>query len=197
MDEGVNIEENVTQNKTDNESYENIQDVQCSELANTNESAHTRHDVITCADAARLEKRRNLPGLQTTYVDMDMGDQHMEPPKAKKIKLSPGHGTTALQESLDNQEIGKRKRIQHDYRRLSSSGYLDDYETNRERFSSDSDTSPGLKVKPASVTQNDNPEAEETPHVKLTLKLSKTENGTFINGSGTVVIYLSFKVLFS
>ena len=33
----------------------------------------------------------------------------------------------------------KRKRVNHDYRRLSSSGYVDDYETGRERFSSASD----------------------------------------------------------
>ncbi len=36
---------------------------------------------------------------------------------------------------------GKRRRIQHDYRRLSSSGYADDYVGREKRFSSDSEVS--------------------------------------------------------
>ena len=35
---------------------------------------------------------------------------------------------------------GKRKRVQHDYRRLSKSGYVEDYATREKRFSSTSDS---------------------------------------------------------
>ena len=54
--------------------------------------------------------------------------------------------------SLNQETPGKRKRVQHDYRRLSSSGYVDDVE-GRDRFSSTSEsefsTSPTPpKVKP-------------------------------------------------
>lgn len=192
MDDSVNRQENVTKNNTDSTECIQNQDIKCTETVKTNVSAHTGHDVIECSDIARLEKRRNLPGFHTTFVDM--GDQHMEPPKSKKIKLSPGHCSSSLHEALDNTEIGKRKRVQHDYRRLSSSGYLDDYETSRERrFSSDSETtSPGLiKPKTSSGVQTENADQEDTPHVKLTLKLSKTENGTFINnGSGKFICIL-------
>ena len=34
----------------------------------------------------------------------------------------------------------KRKRVQHDYRRLSNSGYVEDYATREKRFSSTSDS---------------------------------------------------------
>ena len=46
----------------------------------------------------------------------------------------------------------KRKRINHDYRRLSSSGYVDDYETGRERFSSASDKEESSPTAPKTET---------------------------------------------
>lgn len=184
MDESVNREGDVIENKSDNVDDGENQRLECLHTSKPNLIAPTGHDVIGCSSSATLEKRRNLPGFHTTQVDMS--EQHMEPPKAKKIKLSPGHASSGTFESGDNQEIGKRKRIQHDYRRLSSSGYLDDYETSRERrFSSDSDTSPNSnKLKTLPNMASDHNETEELPPVKLTLKLSKTESGTFINGSG-------------
>lgn len=58
-----------------------------------------------------------------------------------KVSVEPESPTTPT----------KRKRVQHDYRRLSSAGYVDDYERGRERFSSDkeenSSPSPTLKLK--------------------------------------------------
>lgn len=191
MDDSVNTEDNVTQNKRDNAISDQNLDTKQTPIGKTNLSAHTEHDVKDCSATARLEERKNLPGFHTTRVDM--GDQHMEPPRPKKIKLSPGHAASHTLEPTDSQEIGKRKRIQHDYRRLSSAGYLDDYETSRERrFSSDSDTTPPTVVRQKSLTSGttDNAVAEDLPPVKLTLKLSKTENGTFINGNGMHMIFL-------
>lgn len=49
---------------------------------------------------------------------------------------------------LSSPEYGKRRRVQHDYRRLSSSGYMEDmYNDYRQRYSSTSD--PELSPSPS------------------------------------------------
>jgi subtilisin family serine protease len=60
----------------------------------------------------------------------------------------------ASAEAANGEMNGKRRRVQHNYRRLSSSGYLDDYD-GRERFSgelnsppSGSSSSPSPKIRP-------------------------------------------------
>lgn len=188
MDETVNIEKTTVSNEENNV------------VSRNQSSQHFLHDkskvypscntdVTTRTPKDRLENIRNLPNFQNVLVGMN-NDLLMEPPKAKRSRLSPTNISVNMSELNDNQEIGKRRRVQHDYRRLSSSGYLDDYETNRERrFSSDSDApsnspSPNkskVTTPPVVANESDDP---GFPHVKLTLKFSKTENGTFINGSG-------------
>ncbi|WAR26119.1 RSBNL-like protein [Mya arenaria] len=182
MDGSVNNEKQTANFKTDNSDSETKPSLNQDSPDKAKVSPHTGQDVIPSSDKARLEKRHNLPGFQNTQVGMT---DHMDPPKSKKHKLSP---SSSLVDFNENQEIGKRRRVQHDYRRLSSSGYLDDYETSRERrFSSDSDatsTSPSPnKQKCVPTTPTGSVEDDGTPHVKITLKLSKTENGTFVNGS--------------
>ena len=46
---------------------------------------------------------------------------------------------------------GKRRRVQHDYRRLSSSGYVDDYIGRERRFSSTSESEMSLSPTPPKV----------------------------------------------
>ncbi|KAL4226118.1 round spermatid basic protein [Mactra antiquata] len=188
MDESVNIDIPTLEN---NQESKELNDKHCLKPYSYDKnsvSPSSGRDVISCAQKDKFENLRNLPGFHNTLVGMNT-EHHMDPPKSKRLKLSPSSGSGNLQDPNDSPEIGKRRRIQHDYRRLSSSGYLDDYETSRERrFSSDSDAtsnspSPNkLKVTtpPAVSAENEGP---NFPHLKLTLKLSKTENGTFVNGN--------------
>ncbi|XP_019633384.1 PREDICTED: round spermatid basic protein 1-like protein [Branchiostoma belcheri] len=64
---------------------------------------------------------------------------------------------TTVQVNTDNltssDQVGKRKRVQHDYRRLSNSGYWDDYKEAKPRrfsdsYTSDSDLSPTAAPRP-------------------------------------------------
>ncbi|OWF42791.1 Round spermatid basic protein 1 [Mizuhopecten yessoensis] len=92
---------------------------------------------------------RNLPGLQITHAahvaKEDKNKQSDSPvtsspsdPKRLKIATIP---TTHIPDPCVSPDTGKRRRIQHDYRRLSNSGYLDDYVSSERRFSSTSDSS--------------------------------------------------------
>ncbi|XP_033744475.1 lysine-specific demethylase 9-like [Pecten maximus] len=92
---------------------------------------------------------RNLPGLQITHAahvaKEDKNKQSDSPvtsspsdPKRLKITTIP---TTHIPDPCVSPDTGKRRRIQHDYRRLSNSGYLDDYVGSERRFSSTSDSS--------------------------------------------------------
>ena len=177
--EAINVENTVASDKQ-NETlilYDEVKD-----------SAQSGNNVTTPTPKDRLENIRNLPGFHNTLVGMNV-DPHMEPPKAKRLKLSPSMASAPVSDSNETAEIGKRRRIQHDYRRLSSSGYLDDYETSRERrFSSDSDVTSNSpspnKLKVTTPPANGKePEYSKLPPVKLTLKISKAENGMFVNGS--------------
>lgn len=191
MDESVNIEISSGHENEENVHVSNKQNVTCTQQNKSDVSLQYGSDVTPENHKNTLENIRNLPGHHHTLVGMN-ADQVMDPPKAKRLKLSPSNGSVNSLDMNDVTETGKRRRIQHDYRRLSSSGYLDDYETSRERrFSSDSASdaaspSPNkskVTTPPAVSKEADNP---ALPHVKLTLKLSKTENGTFVNGSGKI-----------
>lgn len=84
---------------------------------------------------------RNLPGLHVGSHVLEENIDEDTPPDAKKARLSVCT-TPTITDACPSPETGKRKRIQHDYRRLSNSGYLDDYVSVRERrFSSASDNS--------------------------------------------------------
>lgn len=93
---------------------------------------------------------RNLPGLHTRNPHVsdvvkedqqkqdDIGNGMSSSPDSKRQKISTG-----IPDPCVSPDAGtKRRRIQHDYRRLSNSGYLDDYVGREGRFStSDSDMS--------------------------------------------------------
>ncbi|KAL3852148.1 hypothetical protein ACJMK2_015826 [Sinanodonta woodiana] len=129
----------------------------------------------------------NLPGLHPvtktkSHVRHATTDSKHDGPEAKRLKLSVTPSPT-LPDPCSSPEIGKRRRVQHDYRRLSSSGYLDDYESSKERrFSSESETTnspspsklkPGLSTSP---NQKGNAgEMDSNPRVRLTLKLPKLD----------------------
>lgn len=120
-------------------------------------------------------EHRNLPGLHYTLQqnvdDMEKPGTFQSsispspeavtgskiqtsPPEAKRPRLQiPSPTVPSIFSNNSNNsndgspESGKRRRIQHDYRRLSSAGYVDDYEKGKDsRFSltNDSDTSPVL-----------------------------------------------------
>ncbi|XP_069141519.1 lysine-specific demethylase 9-like isoform X2 [Argopecten irradians] len=92
---------------------------------------------------------RNLPGLQITHAaHVAKEDKNKQsdspvtssPPDQKRLKIAT-IPTTHIPDPCVSPDTGKRRRIQHDYRRLSNSGYLDDYVGSERRFSSTSDSS--------------------------------------------------------
>ena len=136
----------------------------------------------------------NLPGLQYPLqrkIDLEQAGisagidnvvnnkQQASPPEPKRPRLlmpTPNvqNGTNTNSDACQSPESGKRRRVQHDYRRLSSSGYVDDYEKGKDsRFSlsSDSDTSP-LASKPRS--NNSSPKTKP-PNPFIGLKLLTLE----------------------
>lgn len=136
-------------------------------------------DVISNITLKRPDHSKNLPG-SLQHVS---GETQIESPEKKRLKLSSSPVTNSP-DSSSSPEVSKRRRIQHDYRRLSSAGYLDDYETRRERrFSSESDHNQSPSpTKPKSnnttPTKLHTPEFPSVPRVKLKLKLlrSNSEN---------------------
>ncbi|KAK6177401.1 hypothetical protein SNE40_015509 [Patella caerulea] len=96
---------------------------------------------------------RNLPGLKCPVVSKSTDDaveecsqELKESPESKRPRLSmPVVSPVSTTDACSSPESGKRRRIQHDYRSLSRSGYVDDYEARKDqrRFSkgTDSDTS--------------------------------------------------------
>jgi hypothetical protein len=188
MDESVNIGITAEKNNVGNTVTSDKQNATIIPSDEVKNSAQSGNNVITNTPKDRLENIRNLPGFHNTLVGMNV-DPHMEPPKAKRLKLASPNGSVPVTDPIESAEMGKRRRIQHDYRRLSSSGYLDDYETSRERrFSSDSDVASNSpspnKLKVTTPPANGKePDYSKLPPVKLTLKISKAENGMFVNGN--------------
>ena len=134
-------------------------------------------DVTNQKRSKRPEHRKNLPGLQQHVAT---AESHVELSEKKSHKLTVTSATSSPDPS-SSPEVSKRRRIQHDYRRLSSAGYLDDYETrNQRRFSSESD--PSLSPSPVKTKSNNStptklltPEFPSVPRVKLKLKLLKND----------------------
>lgn len=92
-------------------------------------------------NAKKSKVFRNLPGLQVAHVVKEETNNEETPPDPKRPRLT-GLPVTNTPDTCPSPDTGKRRRIQHDYRRLSNSGYLDDYVSGRERrFSSASDNS--------------------------------------------------------
>lgn len=134
-------------------------------------------DVTAHIKSKTSDHRKNLPGLQQHVSPTEAS---VDSPERKRPKLTSSP-VAHSPEPCSSPEVGKRRRIQHDYRRLSSAGYLDDYETRRERrFSSESDPSQSpspTKSKSSNTTPTKliTPEFPSVPRVKLKLKLLKND----------------------
>lgn len=146
--------------------------------------------------AADMKKHHcSLPGLQPYHLqrrmDLEQAEisagidnvvnnkQQASPPEPKRPRLlmptNVQNGNNTNSDACQSPESGKRRRVQHDYRRLSSSGYGDDYEKGKDsRFSlsSDSDTSPNIAPKPRS--NNSSPKTKP-PNPFIGLKLLSLE----------------------
>ena len=143
-------------------------------------------DVITNLTPKKHDQHKILPVYQQ---HVSSGEPQVDSPEKKRLKLTASPVTNSP-DPCSSPEVGKRRRIQHDYRRLSSAGYLDDYEARRERrFSSESDPSQSpspskQKSNNTTPTKPKTPELPTVPRVKLTLKLSKSEDKSYIHTSG-------------
>jgi hypothetical protein len=100
-----------------------------------------------------LNSYRNLPGLLATASSVDGID-------IRNLDNEDVLDSGIRAEDIGNSDHGKRKRVHHDYRKLSNSGYVDDAMGRRYSSStssaSESDTPPKLiKLKTKSKSSND------------------------------------------
>lgn len=100
-----------------------------------------------------LNSYRNLPGLLATASSVDEID-------IRNLDNEDDLDSGIRSEDTLNSDHGKRKRVHHDYRKLSNSGYVDDAMGRRYSSStssaSESDTPPKLiKLKTNGVSSND------------------------------------------
>lgn len=75
-------------------------------------------------------------------------DESSSSPENKRLHLTVSQQGANIPDPCVSPESNKRKRIQHDYRRLSNSGYLDDYVCREGRFSSTSESEAGVSPSP-------------------------------------------------
>lgn len=176
----------------------------------TSYATHNRDESIsTVAESIEISKtaaefrteRRNLPGLQFPLhlqdaMDMDKPEMciddainirnEMSPPEAKRLRLqvpSPTIHNGNSSDACPSPESSKRRRIHHDYRRLSSSGYVDDYEKSKDsRFalSNDGDSS-ASSTKPRSNSSS--PRAKSPVQFSGVKTLNDKPGNTFGNPS--------------
>lgn len=114
-----------------------------------------------------LNSYRNLPGLLATASSVDAIDINLD----NEDDLDSG----IRSEDIVNSDHNKRKRVHHDYRKLSNSGYVDDAMGRRYSSStssaSESDTPPKLiKLKTNSKSCNDQTACDDH-------NISNTTNG--------------------
>jgi len=104
-------------------------------------------------------------------------------------------GMRELVASADTETPLKRRRVQHNYRRLSSAGYVDDYD-GRERFSA-KQTTASLGNKLSKSTNVDSPAVPSSGHlVSRTTRLQSELSTKYVNVRGLSVfvkVYFIFK----
>lgn len=134
---------------------------------------------------------RNLPGLHvppavdTMHVSSENNgnfesyEESTLSSEKKRPHLTVPQQGGHIPDPCVSPESGKRRRIQHDYRRLSNSGYLDDYVCREGRFSSTSESS-DVGVSPS------------PPKPKLKLVVNGTSN---ISGKGLFFCVLFLKYI--
>lgn len=134
---------------------------------------------------------RNLPGLHvppavdTMHVSSENNgnfesyEESTLSSEKKRPHLTVPQQGGHIPDPCVSPESGKRRRIQHDYRRLSNSGYLDDYVCREGRFSSTSESS-DVGVSPS------------PPKPKLKLVVNGTSN---ISGKGLFFVFYSENTL--
>ncbi|KAL5013528.1 hypothetical protein ScPMuIL_007798 [Solemya velum] len=99
---------------------------------------------------------QNLPGLHPAHVAKDHAASRAEC-ESKSLSSSLVLTSTHSSDQDASPDTRKRKRIHHDYRRLSSSGYVDDYVGGKERrFSSTSESDVSLSPSPSKSKPNIN-----------------------------------------
>lgn len=99
---------------------------------------------------------QNLPGLHPAHVAKDHAASRADC-ESKSLSSSLVLTSTHSSDQDASPDTRKRKRIHHDYRRLSSSGYVDDYVGGKERrFSSTSESDVSLSPSPSKSKPNIN-----------------------------------------
>ena len=146
---------NLKSKMDESELQENVRD-RCKNIQFTQDI----HDIVTCNVKEKVEQMSEIENTNvSTTVDTDnngtkakcgQGDiPHVHSRNDNKTQTAtsalPNIEHSAMSQApVDNKSDAlvspetptKRKRVHHDYRRLSSSGYVDDYErSGRERFS--------------------------------------------------------------
>ncbi|XP_062575093.1 uncharacterized protein LOC134237026 isoform X2 [Saccostrea cucullata] len=106
---------------------------------------------------------RNLPGLHAAHAvdtmcvssdnkyDSNVSEDSCSSFETRRPHLTVSQQGGPIPDPCISPDTGKRKRIQHDYRRLSNSGYLDDYVCREGRFSATSDSDVGISPSPPKV----------------------------------------------
>jgi len=102
---------------------------------------------------------------QTSGERVENADQSVDSSVAGTAKLtSQRRKRTSVNKQLasaDAETPLKRRRVQHNYRRLSSAGYVDDYD-GRERFSGKKSTQPMSAVKSKAASSTSRPTTSKT-----------------------------------
>ena len=93
-----------------------------------------------------LDSSAPCAGVSNVVTSRDLTSSP-EPKRPRLVIPTPNAQNGNSSEACHSPDSGKRRRIQHDYRRLSSSGYVDDYEKGKDSKSkfalvSESETSP-------------------------------------------------------
>ena len=123
-------------------------------LPDVGDEGHTVEDVLKFTD--RKDNGQNdstkLVGQEQAHVEMEQDNKSTTSQivGVKSQKLSPLQIPTDRKTDacISPETGGKRRRVQHDYRRLSSSGYVDDYIGRERRFSSTSESELSLSPTP-------------------------------------------------
>ena len=105
-------------------------------------------DVLTQADDQSCERAENDGQSNSSDVANTVKVKSQRPKRT---------GVRELVASVDMEARVKRRRVQHNYRRLSSAGYVDDYD-GRERFSAEqTTTASGNRLSPSKSKSVDSP----------------------------------------
>ncbi len=107
-------------------------------------------DEINLDSGDHIQDQGENGEVVTSHAVSQHQNKNLHNPKLPPIKLPTDSKSDAC---ISPDYPGKRRRVQHDYRRLSSSGYVDDYVTREKRFSSTSDSEVSMSPTPPKAKQ--------------------------------------------